>query len=244
MTIPRLSERVECMVYRRKLEVEVEEVRPELNMVRNASHQLRESSRFRRVLQVSVHSSTLRLTADNPLQTVLAVGHILNSSSFRGGARGFQLNALNKVRSSAHSLHPVSLTIMQLKETKTASGGTECPTLLHYLARVLLRTDPSLVMFIEEMPHLEPAARGRSICDPSNVKYSRGETVSVPTVIASVQSLTAGLAQLKEEVAAVQRLPTVGNDRFVTVMQVSPSLLCWSCTDFWCSHSCDKLRRA
>lgn len=52
MTIPRLSERVECMLYRRKLEVEVEEVRPELNIVRNASQELRASSRFRKVLQV------------------------------------------------------------------------------------------------------------------------------------------------------------------------------------------------
>ena len=47
-----------------------------------------------------------------------------------------------------------------MKETKTAKGGPECPTLLHYLARVLLRTDPSLVTFIEDMPHLEAAARG------------------------------------------------------------------------------------
>ena len=53
MTIPRLSERVECMLYRRKLEVEVEEVRPELNIVRNASQELRGSPRFRRVLQVN-----------------------------------------------------------------------------------------------------------------------------------------------------------------------------------------------
>lgn len=39
-------------------------------------------------------------------------------------------------------------------------GGAECPTLLHYLAKVLLRTDPSLLTFIEEMPNLEAAARG------------------------------------------------------------------------------------
>lgn len=49
---------------------------------------------------------------------------------------------------------------MKLKETKTARGGPDCPTLLHYLARVLMRTDPSLVTFIEDLPNLEPAARG------------------------------------------------------------------------------------
>jgi diaphanous 1 len=47
-----------------------------------------------------------------------------------------------------------------MKETKTVKGGPECPTLLHYLARVLLRTDPLLVTFIEDLPHLEAAARG------------------------------------------------------------------------------------
>ena len=48
----------------------------------------------------------------------------------------------------------------QLKETKTAKGGAECPTLLHYLAKVLLRKDPSLTTFILEMPNVEAAARG------------------------------------------------------------------------------------
>lgn len=61
MTIPRLSERLECMQYRRKLEIEIEEVRPELNIVRNASHELRGSVKFKQVLQVSVapHASAL-----------------------------------------------------------------------------------------------------------------------------------------------------------------------------------------
>ena len=48
----------------------------------------------------------------------------------------------------------------QMKETKTVKGGPDCPTLLHYLARVLFRTDPSLVTFIQDLPHLEAAARG------------------------------------------------------------------------------------
>lgn len=53
MTIPRLSQRLECMVYRRKLEIEIEEIRPELNIVRNASRELRSSHRFKAILQVS-----------------------------------------------------------------------------------------------------------------------------------------------------------------------------------------------
>jgi len=45
-------------------------------------------------------------------------------------------------------------------ETKTASAGTDCPTLLHYLAKILMREDTGLVMFSEELPHVEAAARG------------------------------------------------------------------------------------
>ena len=40
------------MLYRQKLEMDIEEVRPELNIVRNASQELRTSTRFRKVLQV------------------------------------------------------------------------------------------------------------------------------------------------------------------------------------------------
>jgi hypothetical protein len=67
-----------------------------------------------------------------------------------------------KVRMALH-IRIVSLanSCRQLKETKTAKAGSDCPTLLHYLARVLLRTNPSLVTFMEDLPHVEAAARGK-----------------------------------------------------------------------------------
>lgn len=46
-----------------------------------------------------------------------------------------------------------------MKETKTVKDDSGCPTLLHYLAKVLMRTDASLVMFIEDLPHVEAAGR-------------------------------------------------------------------------------------
>jgi len=52
MTIPRLVERLECMQYRRKLDLDIEEVRPDLNILRNASRELRSSSKFKETLQV------------------------------------------------------------------------------------------------------------------------------------------------------------------------------------------------
>ena len=54
MTIPRLAQRLDCMTYRRRLDIEIEEIRPELNIVRNAAHELRSSARFKKVLQVKV----------------------------------------------------------------------------------------------------------------------------------------------------------------------------------------------
>lgn len=59
----------------------------------------------------------------------------------------------------------------QLKETKTAKGGTDCPTLLHYLARVLLRTDPGLVNFIDEMRSVEAAARSAHLPTSSSMHH-------------------------------------------------------------------------
>ena len=64
---------------------------------------------------------------------------------------------------------------MQMKEMKTAKASSDCPTLLHYVARILLRNDPSNVTFIEDMPHLEAAARGLSSPEFS---YHNAETVT------------------------------------------------------------------
>lgn len=50
--IPRLPQRLECMLYRRKLELEVEEIRPDMQTVRDACKDLRGSERFKVVLQV------------------------------------------------------------------------------------------------------------------------------------------------------------------------------------------------
>jgi hypothetical protein len=68
------------MIYRRKSEIDLAEIRPELDALWNASRELRQCQKFKQVLKV-----------------VLAIGNVLNASSFRGGARGFQLDSLAKV---------------------------------------------------------------------------------------------------------------------------------------------------
>lgn len=179
MAIPRLHTRLDCMAYRRKLDLELEELRPDLSTLRNAAKELRASGRFRQLLQV-----------------VLVIGNNLNGGTFRGNAKGFQLDAL-----------------LKLKETKTASGGPQCPTLLHYVAKVLMRKDPSLTTFIEELPSLEAAAR-----------------VSVQTTVQAINSLVAGLQLVKIELQTHEGLKDVPkNDRFAPVMkgfmtQVTPAV--------------------
>lgn len=70
------------MLYRRRLDMDMEELKPDLSILRAACGELRTSKRFQILLQ-----------------TVLAIGNSLNNGSFRGGAAGFSLDSLLKVRS-------------------------------------------------------------------------------------------------------------------------------------------------
>ncbi|ODN75497.1 hypothetical protein L202_06627 [Cryptococcus amylolentus CBS 6039] len=75
------------------------------------------------------------------LRIVLALGNRLNRGTFRGNAAGFRIEDL-----------------LKMKDTRT-SKGPDCPTMLHYLAKVLLNTNAKLILFAEETPAVEPAAR-------------------------------------------------------------------------------------
>jgi len=167
------------MQYRRRLELEIEEIRPDLNSLRNASRESRSSMKFKQILQI-----------------VLALGNTLNGSTSRGGAQGFQLNSL-----------------LKMNETKTARASPDCPTLLHYLARVLLRKDPSLTTFIYELPSLEAATH-----------------ISMQITVQTVTTLVTGLTQVKNEIQRHRKLQDTSlNDRFVQVMEsfiahVSPNV--------------------
>jgi diaphanous 1 len=99
MLIPRLPERLTCMLYRRKLELDMEELKPESLILRAATEELKQSIKLKRILAVRGLYSRRRLSPCSSLlrQTVLAIGNSLNASTFRGNAQGFQLNALDKV---------------------------------------------------------------------------------------------------------------------------------------------------
>lgn len=65
-----------------------------------------------------------------------------------------------------------------------------------------MRNDPTLVNFVEELRHIEPAAR-----------------LSVQTVLQSVSTLITGLDQVKIEIDTIKGAPNQSpDDKFVTVM--------------------------
>lgn len=110
-----------------------------------------------------------------------------------------------------------------MRETKTAKGGADCPTLLHYVARVLLRHDPLLVTFVEDVPHVEAAARGSFFTHRRRHSLlSIILAVSVQTMFTSVNTLSASLAQVHSEIRTLSNgRASSPEDRFVKVMQVN-----------------------
>ncbi|KAI8600503.1 hypothetical protein EDD21DRAFT_376993 [Dissophora ornata] len=170
MDIPRLSERVSAMVFRRRLEIDVGELKPEMDVLRLTIQELQSSRRLKSLLK-----------------TVLLMGNHLNATSFRGNAYGFQLDALLKIR-----------------DTKGVDGiKPGSSTLLHYLAKSINAKDPSLLKFLEEVPHLEAAAR-----------------ISMQTLMNSVNSLVAGMNQIREEIRVLRRIRiSPPNDHFIDIME-------------------------
>ncbi|CAG8488039.1 19036_t:CDS:10 [Gigaspora margarita] len=80
MDIPRLSERLGCMIYRRKFEIEVSELKSQVEDLDRSYVELKSSLKFKYLLK-----------------TILAIGNYLNSSTFRGNAIGFRLDCLLKI---------------------------------------------------------------------------------------------------------------------------------------------------
>jgi diaphanous 1 len=54
MTIPKLKERLDAMVFRRKFDLSLAEVMPDLGILHSAASELKSSDRFRSLLQVGL----------------------------------------------------------------------------------------------------------------------------------------------------------------------------------------------
>lgn len=97
-----------------------------------------------------------------------------------------------------------------MRDTKAIENNSKgTATLLHYLAFTIETNQKELITFMDELPHLEAAAR-----------------VSVTSVMSSVTSLVTGISQIKEETRVLKRArPAQENDRFLEVMHVGFRLI-------------------
>ncbi|CAI2179903.1 4983_t:CDS:10 [Funneliformis geosporum] len=93
--------------------------------------------------------------------------------------------------------------LLKIRDTKALENNSKgITTLLHYLAATLEETQNDLVTFMDDLPHLEAAAR-----------------ISVVTVIASVNELSNGINLIKEEINFMKNLQTKQNDYFIKNME-------------------------
>jgi hypothetical protein len=53
MYIPRLPDRLNCMIFRRRFDQELQEILPEMDTIQLAVTELKESKRFKHVLKVN-----------------------------------------------------------------------------------------------------------------------------------------------------------------------------------------------
>lgn len=119
-----------------------------------------------------------------------------------------------------------SIPQLKLRETRTARA--ECPTLLHFVARTIVKTSPGLALFIEDMPSVSAAARSASPSSDfprpqrTDGRRARPPTrpVNVATINQSVAQIAAGVSKINTETALLRASPDKpSNDRFAPVME-------------------------
>ncbi|CAO3596021.1 unnamed protein product [Absidia cylindrospora] len=80
MTIPRFTERLECMVFRASFKDKYQRLRHQMDNVKEASVSLYDASSFKELLQL-----------------ILLLGNFLNGNTYRGGAFGVRIGSINKL---------------------------------------------------------------------------------------------------------------------------------------------------
>lgn len=192
MYIPRLADRVSCMIFRRRFKDELEEILPELDTIQMAITELKSSTKFKHVLK-----------------TVLAIGNYLNGQTIRGNARGFHLDALLKMRDTRAEGEGVS------------NVPTLLHYLVYFLSKsdddvVNFRQDISHLQAAAKCKytHFMPLAH-------KNTDIHAFLLVSAPTLFATVNSLNGNVNQIKEELSMNTRRKTseLQIDRFAEAME-------------------------
>ncbi len=132
---------------------------PQLKAIITASTTLKNSSRFKKLLEVKQKNKIYFFVYYEILfQIVLAFGNYMNSSK-RGPAYGFKLASLEIVNDG--NLLPVFLLNIfsfQLSDTRTHDKRL---TLLHYIVQTVQERFPDISNFDNELKSAEKAAQGK-----------------------------------------------------------------------------------
>lgn len=138
MKIPRLPQRLQSWIYKRKFTSDVSELKLEMDTMQSAVNEVRSSKRLHALLK-----------------TVLAVGNYLNGGSSRGQAYGYQLDALLKMSDTRSN---VAASDDTTAADESVLGVT---SLMHYLVAQSDKSSSSkFVDFADEMPHLDGVGEG------------------------------------------------------------------------------------
>jgi len=81
-----------------------------------------------------------------------------------------------------------------------------------------MRSNPSLILFLEDLPHVEAAARGTAFLKLLALRLTL-PSVSVQIILQTIHGLTQGLERVVEEVTTVKSSPKQTGDLFVRIME-------------------------
>jgi hypothetical protein len=125
LKVPNYEERLRSIQYKLTFDEQVQYLQPDIQAVLFASKQVRSSNKFKKILEI-----------------ILAIGNYLNGGGFRGGAFGFTMDTLNK-----------------LKDTKSVDNKK---TLIHYIIMYLQKDLPEIMDWYEDLPQMKHASRGKN----------------------------------------------------------------------------------
>ncbi len=129
---------------------------PQLKAIITASTTLKNSSRFKKLLEVKNKRKIFIIKIQ--FQIVLAFGNYMNSSK-RGPAYGFKLASLEIViQKNLFSLIILNFIFLQLSDTRTHDKRL---TLLHYIVQTVQERFPDISNFDNELKSAEKAAQGK-----------------------------------------------------------------------------------
>eukprot|EP00026_Physarum_polycephalum_P005753 Phypoly_transcript_05791.p1 GENE.Phypoly_transcript_05791~~Phypoly_transcript_05791.p1 ORF type:complete len:464 (+),score=115.45 Phypoly_transcript_05791:128-1519(+) len=123
MNVPKLQVRLRCIANKMSFYKTLNDIKPDVEAAIAASEELQKSRKLLKVLEL-----------------ILALGNYLNGGSARGGAFGFKIDSL-----------------LKLKDTK--SNDPAIGTMLHYIVNMVENIDRDLSTFPKDLQHVEVAAK-------------------------------------------------------------------------------------